>query len=174
MLDLEGMIARAEALGASEAEVYVRRLKTITVRFTDRLESVTVNSTSGYGIRVAVGRRIAVVGVEDVARESLEDAIRSAIAIAKATPEDEKWVSLPRSISASSVEGCFCSKTANISSDEAAEIALEAMHGVSESSNISRPVRGGFEVAVSEAAIANSYRPAYKQDGDRYGFIRNG
>ncbi len=156
-LDLEGMVARAEALGSSEAEVYFKRLRTITVRFTDRLESVTVNSTSGYGVRVAVGKRIAVVGVEDVAKESLEDAVRSAVAIAKATPEDEKWVSLPRSISASSVEGCFCSKTASIGSDEAVEIALEAMHGVSEGSSISRPVRGGLEVAVLEAAIANSY-----------------
>ncbi|MCX8162512.1 MAG: TldD/PmbA family protein [Candidatus Bathyarchaeota archaeon] len=160
MLGLEGIVARAEALGASEAEVYFRKVRVITVRFADRLESVTVNSTSGYGIRVAVGRRVAVVGVEDVSREGLEDALKSAVAIARTTPEDEKWVSLPRSTSTSSVEGCFCSKTAGISSEDAVEIALEAMQGVSEGSSISKPVRGGFEVAVREVAVANSYSQA--------------
>ncbi|MEM2739215.1 MAG: metallopeptidase TldD-related protein [Candidatus Bathyarchaeia archaeon] len=160
MLDLEGMVARAEALGASEAEVYFRRVKVLTVRFTDRLESVTANSTSGYGVRVAVGRRVAVVGVEDVAEESLEDAVRSAIAIARATPEDDKWVSLPRVISVSSVEGCFCPRTASIGLEEAVGIASEAMQGVYEGSSISKPVHGGFEVAVREVAVANSYSRA--------------
>lgn len=160
MIDLEYLVSKAEALGASEAEVYFRRVKTIIVRFTDKLESVIVNSTSGYGVRVAVGRRIAVVGVEDVDKASVEDAIRSAISIARATPEDDKWVSLPRSTSISGVEGCFCSKTASIGLEDAVELASEAIQGVYEGSSISKPVRGGLEIAVREASIANSYNRA--------------
>lgn len=98
VLDLvERGVKRAEVLGASEAEVYVVREESLSVKGSVRgVESVESGEAVNAFVRVVVGKRLSVQGGMVSRAEDVDTIVEGAVKVAKLSPEDPNWVSLPR------------------------------------------------------------------------------
>ncbi len=170
MIELTKVLKLAEAEGATEAEVFLRRKLETTVRFSGKVETIKSQDITGISLRVAVGRRVAVVGIEDLSEDGVVRGVKSAVAIAKTLPEDPKWVSLPKRLGRTSVEGVFCRSTSEVSAEELVEVVRDIMEGITEGSKLAKPVRGTLGVGMTEVMVVNSYSEVLKRRETFAGF----
>lgn len=86
---LHGVIAAARAAGADAAEAVfaVSRALSVGVR-KGEIETVERDETADLGLRVFVGRKLAVVSVSEFSKATLERTVERAIAMAKLAPDD--------------------------------------------------------------------------------------
>jgi PmbA protein len=159
--------------GATEAEVYIVRKKSLLVKFSTNIDNIKLTENVGIGLRVAVGKRIAVLGVTDISDLGISEAIRSVVKIAKISPEDPGWVSLPSTLNKSPVSGTYDRKTANATVDESIERVRLSMEAVRIGSMYSRPVRGLLNISTEKVIIENSYSGPIERSETIVGFYIN-
>lgn len=93
-------------LGADEVEVYVTRKSGTDIVGTARgIERVSAGQRIDVGVRAVVGKRVSVQGGMVSGVEDVDSIVETAVKIAKTLPEDPQWVSLPRDLGKSYVEG---------------------------------------------------------------------
>ena len=141
--------------GAEDGDYMVARGDDLIVDFTDRVKAIRF--TSGYRvyIRASVGRRVGFYTSSDPSREGVEEAAKTAVEIAKVSPEDPYWVGAPRGLGLTDVEGIYDSRLAELTPDEAVDMVMSAIEGVSSSRPGVRPVRGSLRVGVRKYTIGN-------------------
>jgi len=151
-------IKKALASGASEAEAYVRKVSITSVRSVGtRIESVSSGSRIELGLRVAVGKRVAIYGAVVYDPGDVEEAARYAVKMARAAPEDPKWSSLPRRLGAAAVEGIYDPRIAEPELEGFVSELRSALEAVPEAEPRSRPTQGSATFTAVERVVANSY-----------------
>jgi len=156
-LDIESILKLAMRYGASEAEVYLLTSRAVSMRTSDRIINSATSRLASLGIRVAVGKKVAVVGTQDVSDEGIKRAVEASVHIAKATPEDPDWRGFNDRVTSTPIEGLWDRETAEAGPEDLREVADEAIQAVLQSSKYSRPVRGSFVTTSSTIEIINSY-----------------
>ncbi len=165
MVDIEKILRYAHSSGASEAEVYRVTSRVISLRTASKVINASITHTDSMGIRVAVGRHVAIVGTQDVDEERVLKAVSSAVSIARSMPEDPEWRGLNELVRASPIPSLKDEFTAKAGAGELKEVFLDALEGVRSASSKAEIVRGLFTSALSRIEIVNSYGGPISQEG---------
>ncbi len=155
---LDYALRRAEALGASEAEVYVREIASTSIlRTYGDMRVVKRGEVIELGIRVAIGKRVAVQGGTIAEYSDIDKLVEAAIRVAKVSSEDPQWRSLPRGLSKALVENVWDKRIAEPSIENVVEEVEKAFARANEIDR--RCYASAVDVYMSEIrrAIGNSY-----------------
>jgi len=148
-------VKAAERLGASEAEAMASLTTTMEATLTPKgIEYFSSREAGWVGVRVVLGRRVAMAASAGLEAGSIEKAVERAFKAAKASSEDPHWSSLPTRLSATSVEGVFDGETAEVTPDA----ILDAFNPLTASVGGGvRLVEARLSTHVGQVAISNTY-----------------
>lgn len=145
-------------MGATEAEAYVRRSVNKAIKATrERIENITAGVHIELGLRVVIGKRVAIYGTDIAEFKDLKDAVKYVIKMAEVAPEDPKWVSLPKELGASEVEKVFDENIANPDVGEFIRDLHESLASINQIDRRAYPVETWAEFLRLERTIVNSY-----------------
>jgi len=147
----------AEKLGATEAEAYVSHTVQNWLTFHEKIESAKTSQITGIGVRAAVDKRIGFSSSSSVEPKDLENTVKMAVSIAKASQPDPEWHSLPKNTGKASAEGIFDKKTAEIETDTLVEKSIEIVDLVRKRDNRLIPARGALATGKLMCTMANSH-----------------
>ncbi len=154
---MENIINLALKYGANEAEVFASEAKVAMAGITSgELKLPTFLWEKGVGIRVVVDKRIGFSATNRVDKESIEEAIKRAISVAKTSKPLEKWQGLPKSEPYPSVKGIYDAKISDMTGDKLIELTGEMLNGVAETSEKVIPAWGMATVTETKEAIINT------------------
>lgn len=154
---LDKALKHALSLGASEVEVYVTEHTVKQFMFNSCLRSSKTSFSSGVGVRVLYGRRMGLWSSTSLNLDDVLKCVEEACRIAKASPEDPNWHSLPESFSRGYVEGVYDGETAYLGYDVIIDAIKYIVDAVRDSSPNVRVGRGCIEVSSGSVKIVNSY-----------------
>ncbi len=125
-------VAIAEKSGASQAEVYAIRVKTVSMYIDDNIPKIGGSMIeSGIGLKYIIGKQIGFTS-STLTLEKPEDVVERAKSLAKVNNEDEKFVSLPEPKKVSgSADRFYDSSTASADSTILMEKAMQVVQGAS-------------------------------------------
>jgi PmbA protein len=147
----------AEKLGASEAEAYVSFSVQNWLMFHDEIESAKASQITGIGVRAIVGKRTGFSSTSSVEPKDLENTVKAAVAIAKASRPDPDWHSLPRKIGVVRAEDMFDKRTAEIETDTLVRKSIEIIDLVKGRDSRLNPARGAIATGKLMCAMVNSH-----------------
>ena len=98
-------IKKALDFGATEAEAYLQKIKRLLIEFADKIESFKVIESIGFGLRVAINKKLAIHSTSILSEKEVEEAAEKAVKIAKVAHEDPHWKHLNREFGKSSAQG---------------------------------------------------------------------
>lgn len=158
-------VKKAARLGASEAEAYVQKSRTIRIGFAEEIQDVKTVESSGLGLRVCLGRRAAMYSTSILSEDEVGKAVERAIKIAEVAPEDPDWNHLNWRYDSSSAKGYFDKAIETIDHDEIMERLDQAIKIMSERDKRVKPTRGMLTLVSSKVSVANSYGEAAEDSG---------
>ncbi|MEM0014645.1 MAG: metallopeptidase TldD-related protein [Zestosphaera sp.] len=156
-MDLEKIVKKAVGFGASEADVYLSKATETLLRLSNVIEASKSTKLSSLGIRVVVGKSVAVVGTQDLSEEGIIKALKSAISIARVTPPDPNWISINDKVSPSYASESFDRDTAEATPEDLSLVAGELIEAVKEGCKDAEPVRGEVVARTVEVSYASTY-----------------
>lgn len=160
----------AEKLGASQAEMVALAGRSISLTVEKgSVKGVDEGSSSSFGVRVYVGKSIGISTVTPLEEERVEKAVRRAIALARGTPPDEVFVSLPEDREAGEVPGLYDDALGSLTSEELVLKALDGVHALKDV-DATLDASGGAGLSVSEVFIVNSLGVEKEQKSSRLSF----
>jgi PmbA protein len=157
MIDVMEIVRKLERKGASEAEVVMWRNRRFRVSFSEEISDIIDLELISVSLRVAVNKKIAVIGVEDISSENIERKIEEIIRIARASSEDPYWGGLNTVFGKTVVEEIYNKELDEVSYDDVRDIIrtmVDNVHDVHPKVSVSR---GSFNILRTEYNYANSY-----------------
>ncbi|MCR4403538.1 MAG: TldD/PmbA family protein [Firmicutes bacterium] len=152
----EEVVRRAKAKGADEAEVYYLRTRKLEAVFEKNDLQVPKGDTyEGIGVRVIRDARLGFAATNVLTRETIDDTIQAALAIAAASPPDVNHV-FPEPSEVTNVPGVHDERATELALDDAVELGsrfVEAARGYDRRVTIDA---AGFVAQAGERALANS------------------
>jgi len=121
----------------------------------NKIEHVNFRQNIGLGIRVIIRKKIGFFATTVSKREDIRYAINKAYKIAKTVNEDKNWVSLPRNLGSTRVEGIFDKKIDELSSDELIKLFLVGLEVIKTDKN-AYLARGKISGGVARMGIFTS------------------
>ncbi|MHA1506958.1 MAG: TldD/PmbA family protein [Candidatus Asgardarchaeia archaeon] len=94
-------------VGASEAEVFIRRNRELDLDGYERIESIIYGDETGVGVRLILGKKVGFFSSTISSESKLEEIVKSAYKIAKISREDPNWRSLTKEFGKSEVKGIY-------------------------------------------------------------------
>ncbi len=162
---IDSILERIKNYGVDEAEVFSTVTTTKEVHAVrDRLEKSTIKHTMGLALRVVIDKRVGIYGTTAIYGENVEKIIETAVKIARVTPRDEFWKSLPRKLSKSHVTGTFSKRTSEVPIEDLAQAVVD---GIGEAKKVYKDIEVsecGIEVVAGKVIIANSYGELVSRD----------
>ncbi len=168
-LDPERVVREAEALWASEAEVYVSLARRVQVDSrAGRVERSTTSLKLTLGVRVAVDGRVAGAGGQVAGPGAVEEIVRAALASARSSPRDPYWPGFNPNVAASeAAPRVYSPETAEAGPSELASVLSSVARAVAE---------GGASLSEASATVveefsvyANSYGGPVEDLSTAYG-----
>ncbi len=150
-------VKKALNFGATEAEAYVQKTKTLWIEFADKIESFKIIESIGLGLRVAINRKVAIHSTSILDKEEVEKAAEKAVKIAKVAPEDPDWKNLNDKFGESSARGYFDDKLEKLDYGEIVDRLTSAIGRINEYDKRVKPTRGILTAAVSSTVIMNNH-----------------
>jgi len=150
-------IRRALELGAQEAEAYACRVKRTMVSFNSKVRIPTVSISSGIAVRLVLDKRVGFYAVSSLDRDEVLRAAELAYKVARVSPRNERWVSLPERLGETAVEGTFDRETAEFEPEGAVEVASSLIERVKSRSEKVDVSEGLLACGTGEVAVGNSY-----------------
>ena len=165
-LDLDKIFSMSEQLGISELEVVLQKQNTLdTEAVKDKIEKTKYTVSIRLGYRVLVGRRKATYGATI---SSIEDAVKSleeAVKIARISPEDPYWRSIPRKLGGGAEIEIYDHETSSMDPNKSLEIVLESISTIKEHDKRSNPIAVRLSTSSLETVFANNYgEEAYRKE----------
>ncbi len=110
----------------------------------------------GALIKVIIDKRIGTLRVNSLEKKQIEDAVGRAVKIAKVTPPNKDFKSLPKPQKWQLIKETFDKKTAKCTPDFRAQVVKEAIDTAHSESKMVNTVAGSFSTGSYEFAVANS------------------
>jgi PmbA protein len=155
----------AEKMGATEAEAFVSQAVQNWLTFHEKIESARTSQITGIGVRAVIGKKVGFSSCSSVGTRELEDAVKTALAIAKASEPDPDWHSLAKRTGKASTEGVFDKMTAEIGTDTLVRKSMEVIDSVHERDSRLGLARGTMTAGKLICAMANSYASEFTKKG---------
>ncbi|WGE47394.1 metalloprotease PmbA [Actinobacillus equuli] len=148
----------------AEAEVGVTKVAGLSVSTRlEQTENIEFNNDGSLGISVYVGKRKGNASTSDLQPQSIQRAVESALAIAKYTSEDECAGLADKEMMAFDVPDLELYHQADISVEQAVELALEAEH---------HALNADEQIVNSEGATFNSHS-GVRVYGNTHGMLQS-
>ena len=152
----EQLVKKCLAKGADAAEVYVEASRELNVAIRNGdVETVQEAATSGVGVRVLLGGRLAFSHCNDVADAALDAAISNAIAFARTTTPDPSNV-LPTEAAAEAIDGLYDPAIAKVPMEEKVNLARELEKLAMKDPRITKSAGARYGEEEAEIFLANS------------------
>jgi PmbA protein len=160
----ESAIQKALKMKATEAEAYMQRTKTVRVEFDEKIKNLKTVESIGIGLRVALGKKIAMYSTSVSDENKIDEAVTKAIKIAKVAPPDPSWRHLNRKFGKASAEGYYDSKLENLDYQEIIGALNSSVKLIKDYDKRVKPTRGILTISRSNVSIANSYNESAERD----------
>jgi PmbA protein len=154
---MELAVKKALSRGATEAEAYVQRARTIRVEFSEEIENFKTVESVGMNLRVALGKKTAMYSTSILEESEIRDAAAKAVKIAKVAPEDPHWKHLNRKFGKASAEGYYDSTLENLDYGKIVETLISAVNSMESYDKRVKPTRGFLAMLISNVSMTNSY-----------------
>jgi len=153
----EKAVKIASKEGADQAQAASFLSDNALTRFANsQIHQNVASKTGGIAIKVVMDKKIGTLRVNTLEENQIEDAVKKAVKIAKVTPPNKDFKSLPEPQKWSPIEGAFDSKTALCTPDYRAEKVKELIETAHSKSTIVKAVAGSFLTGSASFAISNS------------------
>jgi len=150
-------VKKALNFGATEAEAYVQKTKTLWIEYAEKIETFKIIESIGLGLRVAINKKVAMHSASILNEREVEKAAEKAVKIAKVAPEDPNWKNLNTKFGESSAKGYFDEKLEKLDYDEIIERLTSAIEKIKEYDRKVKPTRGLLTASISSTVIQNNY-----------------
>jgi PmbA protein len=152
----EQLVKKCLGIGADEAEVLIQAERNLRIEIRNgEIETVEEASSQGVGFRVFTQGKMAFSSCNDFSESALDNAVTSAISLAKNLTSDENNV-LPDDLGITQVAGLFDPRIAQVSTDKKIEMAKTVEALAMEDPRITKSAGAGYREGESDIFIANS------------------
>lgn len=159
----ERAVRKAHELGATEAEAYVERARTVRVEFAERIDNFKTTESLGIGLRVVLGKKIAIYSTSVLNEAEIDKAAVKAIKIAQVAPEDPNWKQMNKKFGSASAQGYYDEAVETLETSEIVENLASAISHMKSIDKRVKPTAGSLTTSVSNVSIINSHN----QSSDR-------
>jgi PmbA protein len=152
-------VKECENLGADEAEGFVQRQRVVEIVLErGEIQNERTKTQRGIGVRAIMDKRPGFAFASSIDQQIVRKTCRDACKLAKVSPENPDWVSLPlpRKVP-SAPEGLYDDDLASLAPDEVLSMAIEGYDAVKEVDPRVSIDDGKLSVFVTEVAISNSH-----------------
>jgi predicted Zn-dependent protease len=150
----DSLLHRAEAAGATQAEVLIQGEDSQLTRFANsQIHQNVAETNTAVNLRVVFGKRIGVAGTNRLDDESLRRLVESAAGIARLQPEQPDFASLPEPTPLPGVDGAYAEATAIATPEDRARRARDVIGTADE---VGVLAFGSYATATERVAVANS------------------
>jgi len=111
---------------------------------------------AGVAVKIVSNKKVGTVQVNSLEEEPIKDSVTRAIKIAKVSPENKDFKSLPKPRKWKSIDGIFNKETAECTPDFRAERVKEAIDTAHSVSDLVKTVAGSYSTDSTAFAISNS------------------
>ena len=164
-------VKKAIKAGMDEAEAYVKKNTTISMQFASEIQNIKTTESLGLGLRVALGKKIAMQATTILSEEEIDSIVNKAVKIAKVSPEDPNWNHLPKKFGQSSVDGVYDKTIENLDYNTINDVVLGAINKASENDRKVKVTRGVIEISYGFTSIVNNYNETLKRRSTNNGFV---
>ncbi len=165
----ERVVKMLSSSGVSEAEAYVVETCSTDLKYVKgEVDVVRSGRTILVGLRIALGKRVAVVGGTISSLSDVMMLAESGTKIARASPEDPNWRSLPKSIGMTPVGKIFDDRIANPDIEWSKQVLAESAKIPGEIDSRTSLVSAGFRYVKAKRVIVNSYADAISDDSTKF------
>jgi len=154
----EDCVKKALAMGADAAEVYIEADRCLCIEISNS-DIVTIEeaSTQGAGFRVFANGRLAFSSCNNFSPEAVQNAIKSAVGMAKVTTADDAN-GLPDKQGVSKVEGLYDPSIADVSMDKKIDLAKQVEKQAMKDKRITKSAGASYFENTGEIILANSHK----------------
>ncbi|MGQ4833565.1 MAG: TldD/PmbA family protein [Candidatus Asgardarchaeia archaeon] len=152
----ERIVEKALVRGIDDAEAFVYAGTTTEVQLRGHTTKVHQLNPIGVGIRVVKGKKIGFSSTSSLEDDAIDKAIENAVTLAKFTPDDNDFISLPKPIKRASKDGIIDKEVIEYPMDEFLKSATKLRAEMLEYDKRIKVVEGGFEKGYEIFAVANS------------------
>lgn len=162
-------VKKALSMGATEAEAYLQEAETIRVEFAEEIENLKTVQSMGIGLRVALGKKIAIYSTSILDENEISEAAALAVKIAKVATEDPHWRHLNSTFGKASAEG-YCDDTLKgLDYRDIVETIDSAIGVMKDYDKRVKPTRGMLSISDSNISMANSYDESCEREETHVG-----
>ena len=159
----ERAVKRAHELGATEAEAYVERTRMVRVEFAEQIDNFRTTESLGIGLRVALGKKIAMYSTSILNEAEIDKAVAKAVKIARVAPEDPNWKRMNKKFGSAPAQGYYDKAVETLETSEIVENLTSAINQMKSIDKRVKPTAGSLTTSISNASIVNSHN----QSSDR-------
>ncbi len=150
----EDVVRRAQAAGATEAEVLASADRSALTRFANsQIHQNVAEDRVGLNLRFVVGRRVAVTSTDRTDDEGIRNLVDSAAAIARVVERLDDWGGLPKPAPAADVPGAASAGTASATPEFRAEGARAVIAAADEADVVAF---GSLSTTTETVAVATT------------------
>lgn len=150
-------VNKALRMGATEAEAYLQKAKTVHVEFTEQIESFKAVESVGIGLRVALGKKVAMYSTSVLSPREIDEVASKAVKIAKVAPEDSNWKQMNRKFGKAQAEEYYDSTLDDLDYGRIVERLKASAKLITDYDKRVKPTRGILTILTSDIFIANGY-----------------
>lgn len=152
----EVTVKKALNMGATEAEAYLQKAKITRVEFAEEIESLKTVESMGIGLRVALGKKIALYSTSMLNENEINEAVSKAVKIAKVAPKDQDWKHINKKFGKASAKGYYDNTLETLDYHEIVETLASAVDAMKDYDKRVKPTRGILAISISNISIVNS------------------
>ena len=153
----ELVVQEAQRKGATEAEAYVQRFNLVQIEGAPKIQSFKNTISTGMGLRVALGKRIAFYSTSALSSDEVEKAVDTALKIARVAPEDPNWRNMNTRFGESSAQDYYDRTLEAIDYSEVVEDYRSAAKSVQDFDSRVHIDYGTLYLGTYVTAVADSY-----------------
>lgn len=155
--------------GVSEIEVYVvRRVNTDIVGTVKGIERISSGQRISVGVRVAIGKKVTVQGGFISKVDDVDSIVETAVKVVRTLPDDPNWVSLPRKLGKTHVEGVLDPRVRNPELEYFLEIAKQLLGRAKELDRRAFTSTVSMGMSTIERAIGNNYGEVHLDESTQF------
>ncbi|UCC33851.1 MAG: hypothetical protein JSW53_02280, partial [Candidatus Bathyarchaeota archaeon] len=129
---------------------------TLTRFANSQIHQNIASRAGGVALKVVIDKRIGTLTVNTLEEKRIKETIKQAVKIARITPPNREFKSLPKPEKWTPLQGAFDKDTATCSPDFRADIVGEVIDTAHSKSTIVKAVAGSFSTEMLAFAVSNS------------------
>ena len=153
----EKTVKFATKLKVDQAEAVAFLIDSALTRYANsQIHQNIATKTGGVSIKVVVDKRVGTLRANSLEKRQVEEAVKTALKIAKVTPPNKDFKSLPEPAKWTPIKGTFDKRTAECTPDFRAEKVKTAIDTAHSKSRLVKAVAGSFSADSLAFAVVNS------------------